>query len=38
MKDSRAEGVRLLTIALSAHWHTYPERFDWLLEHGFAVE
>jgi sugar phosphate isomerase/epimerase len=25
-------------IALSAHWHTYPGRFDWILEHGFAVE
>jgi len=26
------------TIALSAHWHTYPGRFDWIVEHMFAVE
>jgi sugar phosphate isomerase/epimerase len=26
------------TIALSAHWNTYPERFDWIVEHGFAIE
>jgi sugar phosphate isomerase/epimerase len=26
------------TIALSAHWHTYPHRFEWIAEHGFAVE
>jgi sugar phosphate isomerase/epimerase len=27
-----------LTIALSAHWHTYPHRFDWIMAHGFALE
>jgi hypothetical protein len=26
------------TIALSAHWHTYSDRFEWIAEHGFAVE
>lgn len=26
------------TIALSAHWHTYPVRFEWITEHGFAAE
>ncbi len=26
------------TIALSAHWHTYPDRFAWVAEHGFALE
>ena len=26
------------TIALSAHWHTYPDRFEWITEHGFAAE
>ena len=26
------------TIALSAHWHAYPERFRWIEEHGFALE
>lgn len=26
------------TIALSAHWHTYPERFNWIVGHGFAME
>jgi sugar phosphate isomerase/epimerase len=26
------------TIALSAKWHTYPERFRWIAEHGFALE
>ncbi len=29
---------RSLTIALSAKWHTYPERFRWIGEHGFALE
>lgn len=27
-----------LIIALSAHWHTYPDRFHWSAEHGFALE
>ncbi len=26
------------TIALSAHWHMYPERFEWAIAHGFALE
>ena len=26
------------TIALSAKWHTYPDRFHWAAEHGFALE
>ena len=26
------------TIALSARWHTYPDRFDWIAKHGFAIE
>jgi len=26
------------TIALSAKWHTFPERFHWIAEHGFALE
>lgn len=26
------------TIALAAHWHTFPERLDWALAHRFAVE
>ena len=25
------------TIALSAKWNAYPERFRWIVEHGFAV-
>jgi sugar phosphate isomerase/epimerase len=25
------------TIALSAKWNAYPERFRWIAEHGFAV-
>lgn len=29
---------RSLTIALSAKWHTYPQRFRWIEEHGFALE
>jgi sugar phosphate isomerase/epimerase len=28
----------LPTIALSARWHTYPDRFDWIAAHGFALE
>jgi len=28
----------LPTIALNAHWHTYPDRFAWIAEHGFALE
>ena len=26
------------TIALSAKWYTYPERFEWIIAHGFAAE
>ncbi|MDH4138695.1 MAG: TIM barrel protein [Anaerolineae bacterium] len=26
------------TIALSARWDTYPDRFRWIVEHGFALE
>lgn len=26
-----------LIIALSARWHTYPERFHWIAEQGFAL-
>ncbi|MFC1949552.1 sugar phosphate isomerase/epimerase family protein [Chloroflexota bacterium] len=25
-------------IALSAKWYTYPERFDWIKDNGFALE
>jgi sugar phosphate isomerase/epimerase len=27
-----------LTIALSARWDSYPDRFHWIAEHGFALE
>jgi len=30
--------ARPLTIALSAKWHTYPDRLRWIAEHGFALE
>ena len=30
--------VMVMVIALSAKWHTYPDRFDWIAEHGFAIE
>ena len=26
------------TIALSAKWHTFPDRFHWIARHGFALE
>jgi sugar phosphate isomerase/epimerase len=26
------------TIALTARWDTYPDRFRWIAEHGFALE
>jgi len=26
------------TIALSAKWHSFPERLQWIAEHGFALE
>ena len=26
------------TIALSAHWDAYPERFRWIEQHGFALD
>jgi len=29
---------RAPTIALSAKWHTYPDRFRWIAEHGFGLE
>jgi sugar phosphate isomerase/epimerase len=25
------------TIALSAKWYAYPDRFNWIAEHGFAI-
>jgi len=30
--------TRPLTIALAAKWHTYLDRFRWIVEHGFALE
>jgi sugar phosphate isomerase/epimerase len=30
--------MNLPTIALSAHWHAYPDRCAWIAEHGFALE
>ena len=30
--------TRSPTIALSARWDTYPDRFRWIAEHGFALE
>ena len=27
-----------VTLALSAHWFTYPDRFRWIAEHDFALE
>jgi sugar phosphate isomerase/epimerase len=27
-----------VTLALSAHWHTYPERFQWIPAQDFALE
>lgn len=26
------------TIALSAKWYTYPDRFHWIAQHGFALD
>ena len=26
-----------MTVALSARWDAYPERFDWIADNGFAV-
>lgn len=37
-KHSGRAPIRPLTIALSARWHTYPDRFRWIAEHGFALE
>jgi sugar phosphate isomerase/epimerase len=36
--NNGAEPSRPPTIALSAHWYTFPERFDWIAKHGFALE
>jgi sugar phosphate isomerase/epimerase len=30
--------TRVPTIALSAKWHTYPDRFRWIETHDFAIE
>jgi sugar phosphate isomerase/epimerase len=27
-----------IAIALSARWYTFPQRFDWIAEHGFHLE
>lgn len=37
-RPERERQVALPTIALSAHWPSYPDRFDWIVEHGFALE
>lgn len=29
---------RTPTIALAAHWNTFPDRFTWIIENGFALE
>lgn len=26
-----------ITLAVSTQWHTYPDRFDWIAENGFAM-
>lgn len=36
MKTSPSEFP--VTLAASAHWHTYPERFQWIATQGFALE
>jgi sugar phosphate isomerase/epimerase len=36
MTDQRINSLPI--IALSAHWDAYPERFTWIVEHGFATE
>lgn len=28
----------VIRLAVSVQWHTFPEKFDWLAEHGFAME
>jgi sugar phosphate isomerase/epimerase len=38
MQDAKGTQHHKPTIALSAHWHTFPERFQWIKEHGFAAE
>jgi sugar phosphate isomerase/epimerase len=38
MNPSSQAGTNVPTIALSAHWHTFPERFHWIAEHEFAIE
>lgn len=35
---TRSELSALPMLAISAHWHTYPDRFAWIAEHGFALE
>ncbi|WP_163338160.1 sugar phosphate isomerase/epimerase [Desulfopila sp. IMCC35008] len=45
IKDNESKGDRLLlksmpgniTLAVSTQWHTFPDRFDWLTENGFAM-
>jgi sugar phosphate isomerase/epimerase len=29
---------RPLTLAVSTHWHEFPQKFDWLVQEGFAFE
>lgn len=26
-----------ITLAVSSQWHTFPDRFDWIAENGFAM-
>lgn len=36
--DPDQTGKSRPVIALSARWHSNPERFRWIVEHGFALE
>lgn len=36
-KNKQNEDVGI-TLAVSAHWHKFPEKFNWIAEQGFALE
>ncbi|MFH1640303.1 MAG: TIM barrel protein [Chloroflexota bacterium] len=37
-KEEKTSSSQALTIALTARWQTFPDRFRWILDNGFALE
>ncbi len=40
MNDKKGKIIQpdMITLAVSAHWFKFPEKFNWIAEHGFGLE